>query len=239
MRVAGALLLTIVAAGVLGGCRWVKLPTFDESRTVELAGATQIIAGIDQGVGELTVRAAAEPTTSVTAKYTFAPENWRPEVSSSVEASTARLQIAQPGIGSTWFFGYTRNEWAVTLPTGVETDLSVKMGAGNANLDLRGIDVVALGANLGAGSLTIDLSGPRSVGLAAHVRLGAGEITIRVPRSMGVAMTLREKGVGDVTAEGFTAAGDRWTNPAYSGAGPKIEIDVTRGAGDVNLVLAD
>jgi hypothetical protein len=239
MRVAGALLLTIVAAGALGGCRWVKLPTFVESRTVQLAGATRIVAGIEQGVGSLTVSAAAEPTTSVTAKYTFAPESWRPEVSSSVEASTARLQIAQPGLNDSWYFGYTRNDWAVTLPTGVGTDLNVKMGAGNATLDLRGIVVGALGVDVGAGNVTVDLSGPRETGVAAHVRIGAGAVTIRVPRSMGVAMTLHEKGVGDVSAQGFTAAGDKWTNAAYAGSGPKIEIDVTRGVGDLTLVLTD
>jgi hypothetical protein len=52
-------------------------------------------------------------------------------------------------------------------------------------------------------------------------------------------VTERNDGIGDFSADGFKADGITWVNDAWSGTGPKIEIDLTRGIGDVTLTLVD
>jgi len=67
---------------------------------------------------------------------------------------------------------------------------------------------------------------------------GVGKVVLRLPEGVGVRITGREDGVGSFAADGFIAQGDSWVNEAYSAAsGPKIELDLTRGVGDVTLVL--
>ena len=59
-------------------------------------------------------------------------------------------------------WGETENTWELALASGVPTDLSLKLGVGEADVDLSDVDVRYLEAVTGVGETTIDLSGPRS-----------------------------------------------------------------------------
>jgi hypothetical protein len=54
-----------------------------------------------------------------------------------------------------------------------------------------------------------------------------------------VRVTSEQDGIGDLSAPGFHHSGTEWTNSAYSGTGPKIEITLTRGIGDIKLVMVN
>jgi hypothetical protein len=237
---------TLIAVLVaITGCTRVRLQddastkTSTEAHSIPLQGATSLRVNVRQGVGDLTMRASSATTDVVQTVFTFAPASWRPELSSSVEASAASLRIAQPSSSGAPIFSDVRNSWVITLPKGVATDLSLQLGVGTSDVDLRGIDLTNLNALTGVGDTTIDLSGPRTTDLAAHIEAGVGRLTVRVPRTIGVRVTGRQDGVGHFTADGFVAEGNTWVNPAYSAAGPKIVIDLVRGVGDVTLVMVD
>jgi hypothetical protein len=234
-----ALLLALVALIAVTGCRWVKFPTFDETKTVSVSGSTKLIADIEQGVGELTLRSPVGSAPEVNADFVFAPEAWRPEVSSSVEGSSTRVRIVQPTSSNFNPFAYTRNTWVVSLPAAIPTDLTLKMGAGNADVDLHGVDLVALSVEMGAGNLTLDLTGLRTTDLTARVKFGVGNVTVRLPRSVGIRVVFEEKGVGNMTFDGLRSQGDTYVNDLYAGTGPKIDIVVSRGAGNVTFALVD
>ena len=212
-----ALLLALIALTAATGCRWVKFPTFTESTTLPIQTVPNIRADIEQGVGELTVRAAAGMDAPLQADFTFAPESWRPVVSSSTEASTAVVRIVQPSDAGFNIFGYTRNTWNIALPILHPTDLTVRLGAGNANLDLGAVELTALNTEIGAGDLTVDLVGPRLSDLTARIRIG----------------------VGNTTFDGLRSQGATYANDLYAGTGPKIDVLISRGAGDITFELVD
>ena len=95
----------------------------------------------------------------------------------------------------------------------VPTNLSLKLGVGESDVDLRGVDVTALEALTGVGEAKIDLSGERTHDLTARIEAGVGEVTISVPTDVGVRIIGSEDGLGDFTAEGFTRDGSSGSTP--------------------------
>lgn len=248
MRKTTAIAMALMLAAVLAtttGCTRVRLQdrpdtmTYTGGETIELGGATQLTADIRQGVGELELRAASDSTGAVKTDFRYSPKDWEPEVTSSVEGSTAVLHVTQPEFSSAPLFGGARNDWVVALPTGVATDLTLQLGVGQSDVDLRGIDLTRFSALTGVGETTIDLSGPRTRDVSARIESGVGELTLRLPRSVGARITAQSEGLGDFFADGVRVNASGWVNDAYSGSGPKIDIVLHRGIGDVKIVLVD
>lgn len=246
MTIAAIAVLTLGAL-MASGCTRVRLQdrpdtrTFTETKEVPLDGAKQLEAQIVQGVGELRIHGEASSTTRTAGTFkgtfTFAPESWRPEVTSTTSSDTVSLTVKQPQGSSVPAFHDAKNSWALVFPAAVPTKLDLMLGVGTSNLDLTAIDVTGLDVLTGVGDSTIDLSGARTHDVMARIEAGVGRLTLVLPRDVGARVKGREEGVGHVSAEGFIASGDSWVSSAYSGGGPKIEIDLVRGVGDVTLEL--
>lgn len=242
-------LVVVALAGVLAtttGCTWVKLQdrpetrTTTETKTVDLGGATSLTTNIRFGVGSLNISAADTTVTAMVADFTYAPAGWKPEVEYAVEGSAGVLTVSQPDRVRIKPFSNVRNTWNLRLGKGIPTDLKLQLGVGDSDVDLRGIDVSRLEIQSGVGGSTIDLSGPRTSSVTGRIQAGVGDMTVRLPRGIGVRVSGRHDGVGGYSAEGFVSNGDSWENEAYLRAtGPKIEIELQRGVGDVTLVLVD
>jgi hypothetical protein len=246
------LLAALVAMGLVAslmattGCTRVRLQDRPETRTTtdsarfDLQGATSVDADIRFGVGELSISAADATGTAFVGDFTYAPAGWKPEASYSVEGSTGVLAVSQPHQVKVVPFGRVENTWNLRLGTGVPTTLKLQLGVGHSNIDLRGVDVTRLDAQTGVGDSTIDLSGPRTSNVTGRIQAGVGNLTLRLPKGIGVRVTGKHEGLGDYSAEGFISSGEGFENEAYrSGTGPKIDIDLMRGVGDVTLVLVD
>jgi len=242
---AAAVVALVAALAATTGCTRVRLQdrpetkTTTENKAVALEGATQLSTELRIGVGELTVSGAETSGSAMVADFTYAPPSWQPEVDYSVEGTAGSLVVRQPDSVKAPMFSDMRNEWNVRLAPGVPTELRLQLGVGRSDLDLRGLDITDLNVLTGVGDTTIDLSGPRATDLPARIEAGVGKLVVRLPRSVGVKVDGREDGVGDFSADGFISQGNAWVNEAYSGPGPKIEIDLVRGVGDVTLVLVD
>jgi len=245
MTAALAALTLVAVLGATTGCTRVRIQdtpnarTIDVSDTFQLQGATELQAVVRQGVGELRLRGSSDATDSVKSDFAFAPESWRPEIVGSVEGTRASLRISQPSRTDVQPFSDMRNDWDITLPKGVATDLSLELGVGSSDVDLRGIDLTRLSAMTGVGDTTIDLSGERAADLTARIESGVGSLTLRLPRSVGVRITSQAEGIGDFTVEGERVTGGIWENQSYAGTGPKIDIVLHRGIGDVKIELVD
>lgn len=241
MTVAIALLLALMALAMMTGCRWVKFPTFAETESIPLRGATTLTGEIIQSIGELTIRPSATPTDAVGAEFTYAPESWRPSVSRSFNTSDTGFRIESPRDGGNLPFGYTRNSWVITLPGGVMTDLSLELGVGRSVVDLTGIDLTHLRARTGVGDTSIDLSKidmPIN-NVTVRIEAGVGNLVLRLPRTVPVRITTSEQGVGNLSAPGFIRNGDLITNGEFLMAAPTIQIELVRGVGNVTLQLID
>ena len=245
IAIAAVAVLAIVALATTTGCTRVRLTddpntrTTTDTKTVALGGATSVEAEIRMGVGDL--RLSTEPTTTdaLSARFEYAPVSWKPTVDYSVSSGVGQLLVEQPNTTDVGVFRDTKNSWELKLAGGVPTRLTLRLGVGSSKVDLRGLDLSSIDAVTGVGDTTIDLSGPRTKDLTGRIEAGVGRITVRLPRNVGVRFTGRQDGVGNFTADGFTAEGTSWVNDAYSGSGPKIDIDFVRGVGDATLVLVD
>ena len=201
----------------------------------ELEGAETLVGTIRMGVGQLTLTGSTEDSDTITSRFEYAPVSWKPVVRFETDGTKAQYWVDQPESEPMRLGNDVRNRWTMKFPSGVPTELSLKLGVGESNVDLRNVDVRDLEVLTGVGSTKIDLSGARASDIDARIECGVGETVIRVPGDMGVRIIGGQDGVGDLTTEGFRADGDALVNDAYGSAGPKLEIRLSRGVGDVSI----
>jgi len=244
-RVALAALLATVAFGATGCFAFRRVETFSsepktETRTIPKDGTSGLDARFKMPAGVLNV----DGDTDSLADLSFRSTNpdWLPTVSStqseSASGTVTSLAVAVPD-GVNLLRGTRNYEWDVHLATDVPSRLRFELGAGENDLDLRGMDVRSLRVTTGVGTTTIDLSGPRSQSLSAEITCGVGELTVRVPADVGVRISGRQEGIGNLTADGFTLNGEELTNDAWATATTTIEITLQRGIGDVRIETVD
>ena len=70
-------------------------------------------------------------------------------------------------------------------------------------------------------------------------RSAGGGAAITVPSGVGVKLTGGAEGVGELTAPGFVKSDGALVNSAWAGSGPKIELDLTRGVGEIKVTSVD
>jgi hypothetical protein len=239
----GLVALAVAFALTATGCRAVRIADSPGVQTVTkdvpLGGATAVRADVTMLAGDLTLSSESSGTNAFHGEFTFGDASWNPEVSYAVTDGKGALQVRQPDSLKVPSLGNVTNRWDVKLAGGVPTDLTLTLGLGRGNVDLRGLDVRALEVLCGIGETTLDLSGPRADGVTAKIESGVGNLTIKLPKSVGVRVNGRKDGLGDMRADGFIAQGNTWVNDAYAGTGPKMEIDLTPGVGDMTLLLTD
>ena len=244
MNVLVAALLTGALGVVATGCTRVELGTGDEasststSASVDLGDAGEAEVRIAMGAGELSVGAGARAGKLMTADFDFSPSSWEPVVEHTLSGSLATLEIRQPR-SSGFPIGRAENEWDVRLSDKVELELAVSIGAGESRLELSGLDLRRLQLDVGAGDVTVDLSGGWENDMRASIQGGAGSFRVLVPSTVGVRVTGSEAGLGTFEVDGLRRDGDEYVNDAYGTAPVTIELDVTRGVGEVRVEVVD
>ena len=242
MNVLVAALLIGVLGVVATGCTRVELGSDEEgtstSSSIDLGDAEEADVRIAMGAGELSVGAGARPGKLMTADFDFSPSSWEPVVEHALSGSLATLEIRQPR-SSGFPVGRVDNRWDVRLSDMVELDLAVSVGAGESRLELSGLDVRRFQLDIGAGDVTVDLSGEWEHDMHASVQGGVGSFRVLVPSTVGVRVTGSEGGLGTFEVDGLRREGDAYVNDAYGTAPVTIELDVSRGVGEVRVELVD
>jgi hypothetical protein len=245
-----AVVLVLAAALVTSGCKRVKLAdapasergAVDQTQTVPLGEAKSLKADVRMGIGSLKL-AAGEPssTLALDAVFTYPQASWKPEVTYTVDTTQGALSVAQPDSSGmpTVNFGKTENSWRLKLAQGVPTDVSLKLGVGESDIDLSKVDVTSLELISGVGEAKVDLSGPRTHDIKGSIESGVGEVTVIVPKTIGVMLVGGTEGVGELNAPGFTKTDGGMVNSAWSSAGPKIVLTLNRGVGEIRVTSAD
>lgn len=237
-------LIAVLAAGLalatVTGCVRVELPDPDYETTterVEAGSATELEAEIDMGAGDLDI--TGDATGAMEATFEYGPASLEPEVDYTVNSGTGRLAVSTPAKVDLRPLRDMHYVWDVALSSGLPLDLSVQMGAGRADIDLRGTDLRRLQMDLGAGDATVDLSGDWIHDAQVWITTGAGELTVRVPADVGVRLRGHKDGIGEFNADGFRADGDTLVNDAYDDADVRFELTLVRGVGTVNVETID
>lgn len=229
IEIAGAILLL---TGLAAACDEPRNVT-TETRSVALEGATQAEVRLEMGAGELRLGSAEQPAL-LEASFEFNRDRLRPEVLYRVVGGKGVLDVRQGrrhGIN----FGPTKNRWDLTLGRAVPLDLTVNLGAGQSDLDLRDLKLEKVEIDMGVGEVNVDLRGPRASSLRLKIDGGVGSAKLALPSEIGVRVKV-DGGLGSVNPHGLTKqSGGVYVNDAYGKSPVSLEIEVDAGIGSLDL----
>jgi N-terminal domain of toast_rack, DUF2154/Cell wall-active antibiotics response 4TMS YvqF len=237
-RVAVLFVAAVAVAVLIGACDAVpqrvevgELRT--ETRSVEVEGADSVRANVRIALGELDVGSGAGDRL-MQADFAYNVAAWQPRVDYEVVGNSGELTVQQQGLDEGIPTTDVRNEWDLRLNEAVPVDLAVQMGGGVGNLDLDSLALRRLNLDVGAGATRVDLSGDWGQDVSAVVRGGAGQVTMLLPSRMGVRVNAGTR-LGRINAEGLRKEGEAFVNDAYGDSDATLEVDITGGAGQINL----
>ena len=171
------------------------------------------------------------------AEFTYNVDEWQPEVSYEEEIGSAILTVRQPLKGSIQA-PEVRNEWTLRFSDGVPMRMFVRLGAGKADLDLRGIQLEDLDIELGAGQVSIDLSGDWDQDFKVDLKRGVGEASVRLPVDVGVRVNVAG-GLGSIETLGLRRQGEYYINEAYGESAITIEVEILGAIGSIQLEVIE
>ena len=223
---------TILALAAFGaGCDEPRARMTDTS-TVGLQGATRVEVGVKMGAGELEFRAVdQEPL--LEASFEFNRERNRPEVDYRLIGDKGRLEIRHARHRG-FSFGSTRNRWDLRLSRAVPVELAVDLGAGQSDLDLRGLKLERVEIDMGVGEMTLDLQGAHERSFDVRIDGGVGSATLHLPTEVGVRVKV-DGGLGSIDVHGLTKQSGAYVNDAYGKSAVTIEVDIDGGIGSLDL----
>ncbi len=224
-------LVVLALASLVAGCDEPR-DVRTETRTVALEGATRAEVGLHMNAGELKVR-GADQAALLEAAFEYNRDRYRPEVDYRRFGDKGVLQVRHSrrhGIP----FGRVRNRWDLNLSKAVPLDLDIDLGAGQSNIDLRGLKLQRVEIDMGVGEMTLDLQGPyeQSFGVKIDGGVGSGKITL--PSEVGVRVKV-DGGIGSINVHGLTKQGGAYVNEAYGRSAITIEVDIDAGIGSLDL----
>src|SRR5215210_7711681 len=205
-----------------------------ESKSVDLKNAQSARAQLKMGAGELNLTGGADRL--MEGEFSYNVADWKPKVSYDVSGEEGELVVKQGSAEGVRLGADARNEWDIRLNDEVPTDLIVKMGAGESDLDLDSISLTGFNLQMGAGKTTVDLTGDYAQNFDASIEGGVGEATVLLPSEVGV-KAKAEGGLGKISAEGLQRVGDSYVNDAYGESDVTLNVDVQGGIGAINLEI--
>ena len=232
-------------------------PTQQISQAIKRDEAESVRTDISIRAGRLTVKGGAENL--VDTEISFSREEWEPEIEYTLSGKTGRLRIEQPevsGINFNFDDNFV-NDWNILLNEDIVQDIDFEIGAGETELDLRGLQlssvdidagvgehsinlsgtsVPSLRLNAGVGEVSVDLSGTWNNNLDAVFNGGIGELNLLLPSDVGIRMEVNGA-LGSINAPGLNKDGRVYTNDLYGQSDYVMELDVTAGIGEVNVSL--
>ncbi len=224
------------------------------NQSADLKGLKSLAATIRISAG--TLKLTAQDAPAAESRFTYTREAWKPRVSFSREGGQGTLSIEQPDEKNMNMGDKDRNDWEIRLSRTVPTDLTLRMGAGDGTVDLRGAkvrrlemeagagsfkvnlantSVASVKVNAGVGELILDLSGERTTNLQATINGGIGDLNVMLPRKTGV--RVKVNGLGSFDSAGFRKQGDYYVNDAYGKTANSLDLSVSGGLGGLTLSL--
>jgi len=204
-----------------------------ESKSVDPKNAQSARAQLKMGAGELNLTGGADRL--MEGDFSYNVSGWKPEVSYDVSDKKGELVVNQGRASrGALLSGSARNEWDISMNDELPTDLVVRLGAGESDLDLDSLTLTGVDLQMGAGKTTVDLTGDYAKDFDATIEGGVGEATVLLPSEVGV-KAKAEGGLGKINAEGLKKVGDSYVNDAYGESDTNLSVDVKGGVGEINL----
>jgi hypothetical protein len=208
-------------------------PVQHDTRSIPRGTSESARIDLRMGGGELRISGGAQDLMS--ADFDYNVSSWKPEVRYDATAGLANLSIEQPSSQTT--FVSATNQWNVRLNDDIPADITVRLGGGEAHLNMGSLSLRSVQIEMGAGEVDLDLRGTPKQSYDVRVRGGAGEATVHLPKNVGV-YAQAEGVLGDIKFTGLRREEDHWISDGYGYAKVQIHLDIRGGVGQINL-LAD
>jgi len=231
------------------------------SQSIDANNAETVSTSIEMKAGKLIVTGGAKQLMDADFVYNY--ESWEPEITYETEGETGFLTIEQPkmkSININFDDNEQVNEWTVKLNDNILQDLSCNLGAGETDLDLRGLalnsvdinagvgehkinlqdcSVPTLEIQAGVGEVSLDLTGEWRNDLNADIKGGIGELNLLMPGTVGIRLKVTG-GLGEVNVpSNFQKDGRTYTNDLYESAEYRLEFDIKAGLGSINVEVEE
>jgi len=224
-------LIIIALAAFVAACDEPR-DVMKDTQTVALEGATRAEVGLHMNAGELRVRGAAQEAL-LEASFEYSRERDRPVVEYRRFGDKGTLQVRRSRRNSIPF-GRIRNRWDIQLSSAVPLDLDIDLGAGQSDIDLRGLKLQRVEIDMGVGEMNLDLQGPHQESFNVKIDGGVGSGKIYLPSEVGVRVKV-DGGIGSVEAHGLTKQGGSYVNEAFGKSAVLVEVEVDAGIGSLDL----
>ena len=207
-------------------------PTSHESQAVDRDAAKTLRAELRMGAG--TLEAGGGSSKWLQADFAYNVPSFKPNVRYSKNGDRGELVVEQPETGHGGV-GNTVNEWHLRFNEAIPSDITVRLGAGEARLNLGALTLTSVNVEMGAGELRLDLRGNPTHDYDVKVRGGAGEATIYLPKDAGIEAKA-SGGIGEIKVTGLRKDGDHWVNDAHGTSKVQVKLDVQGGVGQINVI---
>lgn len=212
---------------------------------------------ISMKAGKLTVIGGAKDLMEADIQYSR--QAWKPEISFSEDDETGHLSIDQPEMPVDFNLNLDEdmNTWTIKLNDDIKQDVYCKIGAGQADLDLQGMNLnqvridVGVGEhhinlrdtsvpeieiNAGIGQVFLDLTGQWRNDMDAEIKGGIGELNLKLSSDVGIRLNVNG-GLGKVDAPGLTRNERTYTNDLYGKAIHNLDLNIKAGMGSIKVNL--
>jgi len=217
----------------LSGCHVNTAPSGPKQHSnvnLELDKSEMVRAVLDIKAGEIKVRGGAAKL--LEAGFDYDHPEWKPVVDYKNSSFRGELRVEQ---GTNISLGSSENIWDLKFNDGVPLDLETKLGAGKADLKLGSLSLRSVSVKAGAGEVIVDLRGQPKRSYTVEVHGGVGEATVYLPKDVGVSASA-SGGIGSINTEGLTKRDGRWINPDQEHSSILVRVDVHGGVGEINLI---
>ena len=223
-------MLLILGIVVLAGCgNNVRLgPMEHETKALDLDKSEMTRVELKMGAGELRVEGGAVKL--MEANFDYNDPGSKPQVEYHSTGVRSDIDIHPSGTVQ-----HGESKWDMRFNDSVGMDLVVKMGAGEAHLNLGSMNLRNVAFDLGAGQLNADFRGHPKRSYDVKIQGGVGQATVHLPKSVGISATAAG-GIGEVNVTGLEKRNDRWINPGHENDPVNIRLDVKGGIGQIDVI---
>jgi hypothetical protein len=231
----------VVILALLAGALWLFGVRVDRGQAVageqvsqSLQGASQASVALEPGAGAVHVEALPDGENLVAGTVS---SNSGQEVSQSFSQTGDRADyvLRSSGVSLIYLGDASRRwDWDLGLAPQVPLDLRVNLGAGEAEIDLTGLELSALEVSLGVGRAEVTL--PEEGSFRGKIDSAIGQVVVVVPDGLGVRIDTNAA-LANVSAPGdFRRQDDVYTSPAYESADQQIELEIGQAIGNITIL---
>lgn len=224
--VGGIVLLLYVAPDVLGTSKAAGVERIDEA----LDGVERAELEINFPAGRLDVDRLSDSSSLIVGDLKLSSSRkptW--EVNRSGDQASMELHYTS---NSSWPQNWQRgDDWRLSLSPRVGYSLFTNLGAGEAVLDLTGLDVRELRLEAGAGTSTVIL--PDKGNFYVDLNGGVGQMIIEIPEGMAAQISV-SRGIGDVSVDRrFDRDGDNYRTSDWQSNENRVDVEIEIGRAHV------